>query len=56
MAYGSGATLRRTAAAGYKVHHQRDHRKDQKNVDEEAADVKHEKAAEPKENQNDRKD
>jgi hypothetical protein len=44
-------TLRRTPAARYEVHNQRDHRKDQENVNEEAADVKHEKAAEPKENE-----
>jgi hypothetical protein len=38
------------------VHYQRDHRKDQKDMDEKAADVKHEKSTEPKEDQNDRQD
>ena len=48
--------LDRAPSAGYEVHDQRDDRKDQKDVDEEAADVKHEKSAEPKENENDCQD
>jgi hypothetical protein len=33
------------------MHDERDHGKDQEDVDEEAADVKHEKSAEPKEHE-----
>ena len=44
-------TLRRTSSAGHEVHDQRDHSKDQEDVNEETADVKHEKSAEPKENE-----
>jgi hypothetical protein len=44
-------TLRRTPSAGHEVHDQRDHRKDQEDMNEEATYVKHEKSAEPKENE-----
>jgi hypothetical protein len=38
------------------VHDQRDDSEDQKDVDEKAADVEHEKATKPKENQDDCQD
>ncbi len=43
--------LDRTPSARYEVHDQRDYRKDQEDVNEEAAYVKHEESAEPKENE-----